>query len=168
MERRWAVVVPGHSRRGRVSRRCRLLLAHAAALAEERNPIAVVFSGWMPGGGPSEAEQMLEAWPGRTDVELVAERTATSTAENAARTLPLLLERGVTDASVVCAPLHQPRVAYFFGGLYGDFEIRCEVRVARAVPTPPALLWELGAVAIARRQRRAVLAELEASLLRRG
>jgi hypothetical protein len=156
----WALVVPGHSRRGPVTRRCRALVARAAELAEERVPRAVVFSGWATWAGPSEAEQMLDAWPGRRDVELLVEPTAATTAENAARSLPLLLDRGIRRATVVCAPLHVARVTYFFG-LYARFGVRCEVRVApAAAPTPAALAWELAASAVARRQRRAALAEL--------
>ncbi len=105
---------------------------------------------------------MLEAWPGRRDIELVVEPTAASTAENAARSLRLLLERDVTQATVVCAPLHLPRVLYFFGGVYPAFGIRCEVRVARIAPTPAAFAWELAAATIAPRQRQAALAELRA------
>jgi hypothetical protein len=160
VEHDWALVVPGHSRRGRMSGRCRALLERAAGLAEERVPRAIVFSGWATSTGPSEAEQMLHGWPGRRDVELLAETTAASTAQNASRTLPLLLDRGVREATVVCAPLHRARVAYFFGGLYAAFGIRCDVCVARAAPTPPALAWELAAATVARRQRRAALAEL--------
>ena len=160
MECSWALVVPGHSRRGLVSGRCRTLLARAAELADERAPRAVVFSGWSPGAGPSEAEQMLAAWPGRRDVELVAEPTAATTSQNAARTLPLLLAREVEAATVVCAPLHAARVAYFFRGIYERFGVRCDVALARALPTPPALAWELGALTVARRQRAAALAEL--------
>jgi hypothetical protein len=145
-----------------VSGRCRALLARAALLAEERVPRAVVFSGWATGAGVSEAEQMLDAWPGRRDVELVAETTADCTAQNACRTVPLLVRRGVREATVVCAPLHRARVGYFFGGLYGAAGIRCEVHVAWAPPTPPALAWELAAATVARRQRRAALAELRA------
>nr|MDQ3822922.1 YdcF family protein [Actinomycetota bacterium] len=124
----------------------------------------VVFTGWAPAGGPSEGEQMLEAWPGRRDVELVAERTATVTAENASRSLPLLLERGVREATVVCTPLHLGRVRYLFPALYARYGIRCRVRVAWAVPTASALAWELGALAVLRRQRRAALAELLVAL----
>ena len=159
----WGLVVPGHSERGRLSARCLRVLALAAALAEEREPRAVVFTGRPPGGGRSEAEQMLDAWPGRRDVELVAERTARTTAENPARSLPLLLGRGVQEATVVCAPLHRLRVRYFFGGLYPRFGIRCEIRTASYPPTPAALAWELGALGVMRRQRRAALAELEAA-----
>ncbi|MGE5692005.1 MAG: ElyC/SanA/YdcF family protein [Pseudomonadota bacterium] len=155
----WAIVVPGHSRLGRMSRRCRRLLASAAALADERRPVAVVFTG----GRGGEAEQMRSAWPGRRDVPLVVEPTASTTAQNAARSLPLLVERGVTDATVVCAPLHLPRVRYLFGGVYAQAGIRLRLRVARALPTPPALAWELAAALVARRQRRAALRELDAA-----
>lgn len=165
MESDWALVVPGHSRRGRIGPRCLAVLRRAAALADERRPRAVVFSGWSTWEGPSEAEQMLDAWPGRRDVELVAETTAADTAQNASRTLPLLLGRKVRSATVVCAPLHRARVAYLFGGLYADFGIRCDVRVAWTPQLPPALLWELAAGSVARRQRRAALAELR-SLVR--
>jgi hypothetical protein len=103
---------------------------------------------------------MLEAWPGRRDLELLVEPTASTTAENAARSLQLLLERDVTRATVVCAPLHLPRVVYFFGDIYPRFGVQCEVRVARTAPGPVALAWELAAATVARRQRRAVLAEL--------
>ena len=153
-----AIVVPGHSRRGRVSRRCRRIVAAAALLADRRDPAVVVFTGC---GG--EAEQMRAAWQGRTDVELVVEPTAATTAQNASRTLPLLRERGVTEATVVCAPLHLPRVRYLFGGVYRPAGIRCRVRFARALPTPPALAWELAAALVAPRQRRLAIAEADAS-----
>ena len=157
----WGLVVPGHSRKGRLSSRCLRLLDVAAELAERRRPEVVVFSGWSPGGGPTEAEQMLEAWSGRRDVELALEPTARITAENASRSLALLLQRNVREATVVCAPLHLARIRYFFGGLYPRFGIRCEVRAVWSPPTPTALAWEVGAVPVMRRQLRAALAELE-------
>ena len=57
----------------------------------------VVFS------GRNEAGHMRSLWHG-PDVELVVDETATTTAENAAHTLPTLLERDVSEAIVVCAP----------------------------------------------------------------
>jgi hypothetical protein len=40
-----AIVVPGHSRRGRVSRRCLRLVDVAAVLANELGARVVIFSG---------------------------------------------------------------------------------------------------------------------------
>jgi len=157
-----AIVIPGHSHHGVLSGRCLRVLAQAAALAEAEKPAVVVFSGWSPIGGTSEAEQMLEAWPGRRDVELVVEPSARRTSENAARTLPLLRARGIDEAIVVCAPVHAARVRYFFGGLYPRFGITCTVRAAACAPTPAAVAWELAALGVMRRQRRAALAELDA------
>ncbi|HSC92476.1 MAG TPA: YdcF family protein [Gaiellaceae bacterium] len=157
MRDRTAIVVPGHSRRGRMTRRCRRLLVAAAALAERERPDVVVFTG----GRGGEAEQMRASWTGRGDVELVVEPTAATTAQNASRSAALLRERGVGRATVVCAPLHVPRVRYLFGGVYARAGIGWRVRAARTLPTPPALAWELAAAAVARRQRRAALEELD-------
>ena len=68
---------------------------------------------------------MLERWRGAGDVELVIETSATITAENMARTLPLLIERDVREATLVCGALHLPRVRYFFGSVYPRYGIRC-------------------------------------------
>lgn len=151
-----AIVVPGNSRRGRITPGCLRLLGHAAALAEHEAPRAVVFSGWR-----REAEQMLAAWPGRRDVELVAEPTARTTVENALRTVPLLHELGVARARVVCAPLHAGRVRLAFPRVLGRAGIACRVDVAWVPPTPRALAWELAALVVLRRQLRRALAELE-------
>ena len=159
----WAIVVPGHSVAGRMTARCRRVLERAAELAEERTPRVVVFSGRAYGGATSEAEQMLAAWPGRRDVELLVERSARITAQNASRSLPLLRERGVREVTVVCSSLHAPRVRYFFCDLFRRFGIECDVRAVWIRPTPPAVAWELGALALLRRQRRAAVAELEAA-----
>jgi hypothetical protein len=162
---RYALVVPGQGdllRDGayRLSARCGQLLDHAAGLAERDRPEVVVFTGWSPYGGESEAAQMLAAWRGRRDVELVAEDSASTTAQNAARTLPLLLERGVEQATIVCTPLHRLRVAYFFRGVYGRYGIAARFRSPPSGFSAGALGWEVVALWVARRQRRAALAEL--------
>jgi uncharacterized SAM-binding protein YcdF (DUF218 family) len=157
MGTRTAIVVPGHSRRGRMSRRCRRLVAAAVALAERDPPDLVLFTG----GRGREAEQMHARWTGRRDLELVVEPTAWTTAENASRSAALLRKHGVAHATVVCAPLHLPRVRYLFGGVYARAGIRWRVRPARALPSPTALGWELAAATVVRRQRRAALAELD-------
>ena len=160
-----AVVVPGHSRRtrrGHISPTCRRLVAEAERVAEELEPGVVVFSGWSPVGGVSEAEQMRRLWRVADGSELVLETTAQTTAQNASRTLPLLLERGVDRAVVVSAPLHRRRVRWFFERLYAEHGIETSVHVASMRPTPVALAWEVGAMSVRARQLRAARAEVAA------
>jgi uncharacterized SAM-binding protein YcdF (DUF218 family) len=156
-----ALIVPGHGLHGRngsyrISRACRRLVGEAERLAVRRPPSVVVFSGWSPNGGPSEAEQMLALWRGPA-VELLVEETAATTAQNAARTLPLLLERGVREAIVVCTPLHLARARWIFRRIYGAHGVAVSVRAAPVAPTPGALAWELGAFTVAARQVRSEL-----------
>jgi uncharacterized SAM-binding protein YcdF (DUF218 family) len=157
---RTAIVVPGHARRGRISSLCLELVREAERIAATTHVDVVVFSGWAPRGGETEAEQMRAAWNG-PDVELVLEPTAAVTAENAARTLPLLRARGIERAIVVCAPLHLYRARFFFSRLYGAHGIATEFRAVTAGRTLHALVWELGAVTAVRRQLRAARTELE-------
>lgn len=140
----------------RISRGCRRLVAEAEQLARRSLPSAVVFSGWSPDGGPSEAEQMRTLWRGPA-VELITEETSSTTAENAARTLPLLLERDVREAIVVCTPLHLGRARWIFRRIYGARGVAVRFRVAPVAPTPGALAWELGALTVAARQVRSEL-----------
>jgi uncharacterized SAM-binding protein YcdF (DUF218 family) len=160
-----AIVVLGHGRLDRdgeyrISDRCLRLVEEAQRLAGMTDPRVVIFSGWSPLGGRSEAEQMREAWSG-PDVELVVESTAATTAENAVRTLPLLLERGVDHAVIVCAPLHLQRARYFFGRLYRDRGVTTTFHAAAVRPSVRAALWELGAHAVRGRQLRAARTELD-------
>jgi len=152
---RTAVVVPGHHGPERLAD----LVRAAERIAEDTSVDVVVFTGWARRGGLTEAEQMHDGWRG-PEVELVLEPTAASTAENAARTLPLLLERSVERAVVVCAPLHRHRTKFFFTRLYGAYGIDVELRLARTRRSAGALLWELGAATACRRQLRAAKAEL--------
>jgi uncharacterized SAM-binding protein YcdF (DUF218 family) len=152
---RTAVVVPGHRGPDR-----RLdLVREAERVAAEMPVDVVVLSGWSRRGALSEAEEMRAAWRG-PDVELLVEPTASVTAENASRTLPLLLDRGIRRALVVCAPLHLYRTRFFFTRLYGAHGVETEFRVAPVAPSVRALLWELGAATACRRQLRAARAEL--------
>ena len=160
-----SLVVLGSSRRDRdgayrITRGCRRVVARAVQLAEGFEPQVVVFSGWAPNGGSSEAEQMLELWDG-PEVELVLEPTASTTAENAARTLPLLLDRQIEHAVVICTPPHVFRARWLFRRLYGDHEIRTSFEAPRLVPTPSSVIWELGALTVRSRQLRAAQEELE-------
>jgi uncharacterized SAM-binding protein YcdF (DUF218 family) len=150
-----AIVVPGHHGPERLAD----LVREAERIAGSSDVDAVVFTGWARRGGMTEAELMHASWRG-PDIELVAEPTASSTAENAARTLPLLLERGIRRAFVVCAPLHLYRTRFFFTRLYGAYGIDTEFRVARTRRSVGALLWEMAAATACRRQLRAAKAEL--------
>ena len=148
--KRTAIVVPGHGDvdldgAHRITRRCLRLVEEAERLVGNGGAEAVVFSGWSSTGGPTEAEQMRDAWRG-PEVELVVEPTARNTAENASRTLPLLLERGVERAVVVCSLPHLPRVRFFFRRLYAGRGLATEFRAVRTVPRLSAIAWELAAL----------------------
>jgi hypothetical protein len=157
-----ALVVPGHSRFGRLSGRCRRVLDAAADLAGDRGERLVVLTGrsrW----GPIEAHRMADAWHGSADVEVVVEATARTTAENALRSLELLRARGIRRATVVCAPAHVTRAGYLFRRLGASAGVECEVVRAWRFPTPLAVAWELAALPFAPRQGRAALARVRAA-----
>jgi uncharacterized SAM-binding protein YcdF (DUF218 family) len=164
---RVAVVVPGHGasrgdRGHRITKRCLRLVAEAERLARSERAEVVVFSGWSPLGGRSEAEQMRDAWRG-PGVELVVEPTARITAENASRTAPLLLARRVERAIVVCALPHLVRARILFGGVYGAVGIATRFHALRLVPSPTAVAGELAALPLSPFQLRAARAELRAA-----
>jgi uncharacterized SAM-binding protein YcdF (DUF218 family) len=138
-----AVIVPGST----LARTRARLVRHAERVAQQTGAGLVVFS------GRDEAEHMRSLWSG-PDVELVVDETATTTVENAAHTLPELVERGVREAIVVCAPAHALRAGWIFRRIYGPHGIRVTMRPARVFPTPAALVYELGAATVARRQVR--------------
>jgi uncharacterized SAM-binding protein YcdF (DUF218 family) len=158
---RLAIVVPGASMRARgvgwtLSASCLACVAEAERMAAAGGVAAVVFTGYAPGGGTSEAEQMRDAWRGPAGVELVVEPTARTTAENAARTLPPLRERRIEAAIVVCSWIHRARVRFFFGRLYREAGIETSFVAVRAGLSPRAVLWELAAAPVAWSQRRRV------------
>lgn len=130
----------------------RRLVATGARIARDLEARTVVFSGWS-----GEAQEMRALWLG-PEAELVLEEDAETTAQNAARTLPLLRERGVTLAVVVCAPTHLPRARWIFRRIYLRHGIEVRFAAARVLPTPGALVWELAALGVAARQVRDELA----------
>ena len=138
-----AVVVPGST----LARTRERLVGEAERLAQRIGAELVVFS------GRDEAEHMHSLWRG-PDIELLIDESATSTVENAAHTLPLLVERGVREAVVVCAPAHALRAGWIFRRIYSAHGIRVAVRRARVLPTPGALVDELVAATVAWRQVR--------------
>jgi len=134
----------------------RRLVAEAERAVRDLGAEIVVLSGWHGSSGRSEARLMRELWRGDRPAAFVLEETARTTVENAARTAPLLRERGATEAVVICAPTHLARARWIFRTVYPDHGIRVRFRVTRELPTPGALLWELGAWTVARRQLRRV------------
>lgn len=138
---------------------CLALVREGERVAASRAVEVVVLTGGSRGGGPSEAEQMYAAWAG-PDVELVVEPTASITAENAARTLPLLVERGIGRVVVVCAPLHVYRTRFFFSRLFEPRGILTSFHVAAVAQGARAFVWEVAAAPLCRRQLRAARAEL--------
>jgi len=133
-------------------RACARLVAAAERIARTTSPSTVVFSGWA-----GEAPLMRDLWRGPAEIEVVVDETAENTAQNASRTLPLLLQRGITDALIVCAPTHLPRARWIFRRIYGRHGISVRFAAARIVPTPGALIWELAALGVAARQVRSEL-----------
>jgi uncharacterized SAM-binding protein YcdF (DUF218 family) len=138
---------------------CRAGVRRAEALADQLKPRAVVFTGWSSTGGPSEAEQMADAWRGRDDVQLICESHAVNTAENAVRTLEVL--RGLDgpfDVIVVCSIRHFPRARYLFTPLFRRHGHRVGYAYVSS-PLPSAALWrhELGSITRMVGDRRAAL-----------
>jgi uncharacterized SAM-binding protein YcdF (DUF218 family) len=131
-----------------ISAICRAGVRRAEALADQLNPRAVVFTGWSSTGGPSEAEQMADAWRGRDDVQLIRESHAVNTAENAVRTIEVL--RGLDgpfDVVVVCSIRHFPRARYLFTPLFRRHGHRVGYAYVSS-PMPSTALWlhELGSI----------------------
>jgi uncharacterized SAM-binding protein YcdF (DUF218 family) len=161
---RTAIVVPGHGDidfdgAHRITQRCLRLVREAERLVSAGGADTVVFSGWSSTSGPSEAEQMRDAWSGPA-VELVVEPTARNTAENAARTLPLLRDRGIARAVVVCAPTHLARTRLLFGRLYRSAGVEVAFRAVAVAPSLRSIAWELAAFPFLPAQLRAARAEL--------
>ena len=159
---RTAIVVLGNGgRRGEASitRACLELVRESERIVARQTIDVVVLTGGSRGSAPSEGELMRAAWDGPA-TELVVEPTASITAENAARTLPLLLERGIERAVVVCAPLHVYRTRFFFSRLFEPHGIQTSFHVATVEQGPRAFAWEIAAAPLCRRQLRAARAEL--------
>jgi glucosamine-6-phosphate deaminase len=95
-------------------------LHHAAHIAHREPVRLAVMTGWTTTGGLSEAEQMLTAW-NEPDTPALLEVAGRNTAENASRSLPLLLASGVIRRVTVVTSAWHLRAPYFFAayGRYG-------------------------------------------------
>ena len=159
-----ALVVLGHREPGispehRISHESRVRLRPARELAERAPVRAVVLTGYTATGGLSEAEQMKTAWNDH-DAPALLEVAGRDTAENASRSLPILLALGdVRHVTVVSSAWHL-RVPFFFAP-YRRFGLRVTYRVSFAHGAWPRMLTnELRAFPRAPAQRRAAVSAI--------
>jgi glucosamine-6-phosphate deaminase len=147
---------PGVSAEHRISAHSRARLARAVRLCRDTPVRAVVLTGYTHTGGLSEAEQMQREWP-VPDVPVLLEVAGRNTAENASRTLPIVLALGVAERVSVVTSLWHLRAPYFFAP-YRAFGLELTMRPARPLRGWPHLLAEeLGGLPGMARQRRAAM-----------
>jgi glucosamine-6-phosphate deaminase len=150
---------PGVSAEHRISEHSRARLARAVKLCRETPVRAVVLTGYTHTGGLSEAEQMQREWP-LADVPVLLEVAGRNTAENASRSLPIVLALGVARHVSVVTSLWHVRARFFFAP-YRDFGLELDMR-----PAPPLRGWphllaeEAGQAPAMVRQRRAAMAAM--------
>jgi hypothetical protein len=113
-----ALVVLGHREPGisaehRISDESRARLRHAADIARDEPVRLAVLTGWTRTRGLSEAEQMLTAWDD-PDTPALLEVAGRDTAENATRSLPLLLASGVIRRVTVVTSAWHVRARWYF------------------------------------------------------
>jgi glucosamine-6-phosphate deaminase len=148
---------PGISAEHRISAESRARLRHALRLARRTPARAVVLTGYTSTGGLSEAEQMKTAWDEHVAPALL-EVAGRDTAENASRSLPIVLALGdVRDVVVVSSGWHL-RVPWFFAP-YRAYGLRVAYRPAFGDGSWPRMLREeLRGARRARARRRAAMA----------
>lgn len=147
---------PGVSAEHRISAHSRARLARAVRLCQETPIRAVVLTGYTHTAGLSEAEQMAREWP-LADVPILLEVAGRNTAENASRSLPIILALGVAARVSVVTSLWHLRAPYFFAP-YRAFGLEVDLRPARPLRGWAHLLAEeLGGLAAMPRQRRVAM-----------
>jgi glucosamine-6-phosphate deaminase len=150
---------PGVGPEHRISSESRARLRHALRLARRTPVRAVVLTGFTSTGGLSEAEQMKAAWDERLAPALL-EVAGRNTAENASRSLPIVLALGdVRRVTVVSSAWHL-RVPWFFAP-YRRLGLRVSYRVSFAHGDWRSMLArELREARRARSERRAAMAAM--------
>ena len=150
---------PGISAEHRISKESRARLRHASRLARETPIRAVVLTGYTSTGGLSEAEQMKTAWDEHQAPALL-EEAGRDTAENASRSLPILLALGEARQVIVISSAWHIRVPWFFAP-YRDFGFDVSYRPSFAHGSWPRMLaHELRQARRAPAQRRAAMAAM--------
>jgi glucosamine-6-phosphate deaminase len=153
---------PGISPEHRISFESRARLRHARRIASRTPVRAVVLTGYTSTGGLSEAEQMKGSWDERLAPALL-EVAGRDTAENASRSLPILLAVGEARHVVVVSSAWHLRVRYFFRP-YRDYGLRVSYRVSALHGSWPRMLAEeLRGASRAPAQRREAMAEVTRS-----
>lgn len=116
---------------------CAGRLAHAERVA--RDGQAVILSGWgRRNGGTSEAELMRAAWR-RPGAVLHSDRTARSTAGNAANVAAAAGALGAEELVVVTSRWHRRRAGILFRAALRGQQVRLSVEGAPG-PRPPAVV----------------------------
>jgi glucosamine-6-phosphate deaminase len=147
---------PGISPEHRISSESRARLRHASRLAQNTPIRAVILTGYTSTGGLSEAEQMKTAWNERQAPALL-EEAGRDTAENASRSLPILLALGEARRIVVISSAWHIRVPWFFAP-YRHLGLYVEYRPTFTDGSWPRMLaHELRQARRVRRQRRSAM-----------
>ena len=159
-----AVVVLGHREPGRsaehrISFESRARLRHARTLADREPFRACVLTGYTSTGGLSEAEQMKGAWDEHAAPALL-EVAGRNTAENASRSLPVLLAVGDIRHVVVVTSAWHLRTPWFFAP-YRRFGLDVTYRVSLVHGHWPRMVaHELRSAGSVRAERAAAMAAL--------
>jgi glucosamine-6-phosphate deaminase len=150
---------PGVSAEDRISDESRARLETARRTIAADPPRAALFTGYSHTlDGLSEAEQMKADWdPSPTPTLL--ETAGRNTAENAARSLPLVRAIGEIGRVTVVTSAWHIRARYFFAP-YRLLGLRLSFRLTLQRPTASALAEEVEGVLRMRRQRRQALGEM--------
>jgi glucosamine-6-phosphate deaminase len=147
---------PGVSAEHRISAHSRARLRRAARLCAAEAVRSVIFTGYTHTGGLSEAEQMAREWRVE-DVPVLLEVAGRNTAENASRSLPLVLAQGGVRRVSVVSSLWHLRVPYFFAS-YDVLGLDVILRPARPLRGFGHLLAEeIGGLPAMRMQRAAAM-----------
>jgi glucosamine-6-phosphate deaminase len=131
---------PGISAEHRISAESRARLRRAEAIARRLPVRAAVLTGYTSTGGLSEAEQMKTTWDeGRAPALL--EVAGRDTAENASRSLPIILAIGEAKHVIVVSSAWHVRVPWFFAP-YRRFGLHVGYRAAFFHGNWPRMLRE--------------------------
>ena len=159
-----AVVVLGHREPGvsaehRISDESRARIDRAIDVCRADPPRAVILTGYTRTlKGLSEGEQMKAEWP-LAGVPALLEDAGRNTAENAARSLPIIRAIGDVLWVVVVTSAWHIRAPYFFWP-YRTLALRLSFRVETKGPWLRPLLSELAALRAAPVQRRRAMAAM--------